>query len=338
MATRQLTPLHVPELLRPLLPTVAKYSVDCDDELLNLRDRIYDENGEAMRELKALRKAFNPAAEAAFEKWSGDTAYSDSSELWAFARVLELIDSLGINVRSRKRDPIRDALKELKTLDGVGAAAIRRSGAQHLAEMGPEAAEAIPALREALNDRDDFVRAWVHAAIARIESSTHEHRAHIESIVKKYASKRGAPETVEGALSILTEPQRKLDQRRLISAAILDDCATIRVLAPKVEVDFRDLDGQRALELALGNDHFSAVRELLQAGADVNDVDKNGDRPLHNCACRLGWTPPMIIRLLLKFGADPTMRNREGLTPLELAKECKVKGTIAALENWNVRR
>jgi hypothetical protein len=45
----------------------------------------------------------------------------------------------------------------------------RRLAAHALAEIGPAAPEAVPALIEALRDPESFVRVWVAAALARVQ-------------------------------------------------------------------------------------------------------------------------------------------------------------------------
>ena len=45
----------------------------------------------------------------------------------------------------------------------------RRLAAHALAEIGPAAREAVPALIEALRDPESFVRVWAAAALARVQ-------------------------------------------------------------------------------------------------------------------------------------------------------------------------
>ena len=51
---------------------------------------------------------------------------------------------------------------------------------------------------------------------------------------------------------------------------------------------------------------------------EVNPLDQNGDTALH-MACSLGHAE--TIKHLLKAGADPSMVNDQGRTPLDEAKE-----------------
>lgn len=118
-------------------------------------------------------------------------------------------------------------------------------------------------------------------------------------------------------------------------------------------VNCRDLDGRHStpLHFASGYNRVSVVEFLLQQGADVHAKDKGGLVPLHN-ACSYGhyevtellvkhgasvnvadlwkFTPLHeaaakgkyeIVKLLLKHGADPSKKNRDGATPLDLVRE-----------------
>ncbi len=118
-------------------------------------------------------------------------------------------------------------------------------------------------------------------------------------------------------------------------------------------VNCRDLDGRHStpLHFAAGYNRVGVVEFLLSSGADVHAKDKGGLVPLHN-ACSYGhyevtellvkhgasvnvsdlwkFTPLHeasakgkyeIVKLLLRHGADPSKKNRDGHTPIDLVKE-----------------
>jgi tankyrase len=61
------------------------------------------------------------------------------------------------------------------------------------------------------------------------------------------------------------------------------------------------------------------VTELLvKHGASVNACDLWRFTPLHEGAAKGKYE---IVKLLLKHGADPTKKNRDGHTPIDLVKE-----------------
>uniref|UniRef100_H3A867 Poly [ADP-ribose] polymerase n=1 Tax=Latimeria chalumnae TaxID=7897 RepID=H3A867_LATCH len=160
----------------------------------------------------------------------------------------------------------------------------------------------------------------------------------------------------EAIQQILSEntPVRNSDvDYRLLEAAKAGDLETVKQLCNPQNVNCRDLEGRHStpLHFAAGYNRVSVVEYLLHHGADVHAKDKGGLVPLHN-ACSYGhyevaellvrhgasvnvadlwkFTPLHeaaakgkyeICKLLLKHGADPTKKNRDGNTPLDLVKE-----------------
>ena len=62
------------------------------------------------------------------------------------------------------------------------------------------------------------------------------------------------------------------------------------------------------------------VKILLDAGADPNCQDTLFDQaPLHNVVC--GDEGVKIGKLLLEYGADPLLTDKDGETPLDIVKE-----------------
>lgn len=142
---------------------------------------------------------------------------------------------------------------------------------------------------------------------------------------------------------------------QLLEAAKAGDLELVKKIVadhPHI-VNCRDLDGRHStpLHFAAGYNRVGVVEFLLQHGADVHAKDKGGLVPLHN-ACSYGhyevtellvkhgasvnvcdlwrFTPLHegsakgkyeIVKLLLKHGADPTKKNRDGHTPMDLVKE-----------------
>lgn len=90
------------------------------------------------------------------------------------------------------------------------------------------------------------------------------------------------------------------------------------LLEKREVVNFRDpRTGQRALNLAIQQQHEPIVRLLLDRGADVNepDADSGGAllAPVHNA---LIMGNKALFRRLLKAGANPEQQDGEGFTPL----------------------
>ncbi|KAM9336972.1 poly [ADP-ribose] polymerase tankyrase-2 [Symphorus nematophorus] len=141
--------------------------------------------------------------------------------------------------------------------------------------------------------------------------------------------------------------------RQLLEASKTGDLETVKKLCTLQNVNCRDVEGRQStpLHFAAGYNRLAVVQFLLQHGADVHAKDKGGLVPLHN-ACSYGhyevaellvlhgavvnvadlwkFTPLHeaaakgkydICKLLLQHGADPTRKNRDGNTPLDLVKD-----------------
>ena len=68
---------------------------------------------------------------------------------------------------------------------------------------------------------------------------------------------------------------------------------------------------------AVGSGCSRMVRLLLENGANVNQVDKNLQSPLH-LACK--YNQYEIVKILIEFKADLSLTDRLGLTALDLAR------------------
>ncbi|XP_021431458.2 poly [ADP-ribose] polymerase tankyrase-2 isoform X1 [Oncorhynchus mykiss] len=140
---------------------------------------------------------------------------------------------------------------------------------------------------------------------------------------------------------------------QLLEASKSGDLEIVEKLCTMQNVNCRDVEGRQStpLHFAAGYNRVSVVEYLLLHGADVHAKDKGGLFPLHN-ACSYGhyevaellvihgalvniadlwkFTPLheaaakgkyAICKLLLQHGADPTKKNRDGSTPLDLVKD-----------------
>ena len=103
------------------------------------------------------------------------------------------------------------------------------------------------------------------------------------------------------------------------------------VLDAGANVNEIDDDGISLLEWAAISNRPEMARLLIQRGADVNHVDKKGMTPLLYAAS-VDFGDPAMIALLLKSGARADVRSKEGLTPLDLAKKYKHTHLLASLQ------
>src|SRR5262245_4401049 len=89
-------------------------------------------------------------------------------------------------------------------------------------------------------------------------------------------------------------------------------------------------DGWTPLHLAAFFGHRDAAGILLDAGAAVHAVSKNGltNTPLH--AATAGKHTDVAL-LLLEHGADPLTADAGGYTPLEIARQNQLDSVVAAI-------
>ena len=164
----------------------------------------------------------------------------------------------------------------------------------------------------------------------------------------------------EGVLAVIREMEKPAvisdnteDEMRMLEAAKTGDIDTLKGIGNNSNCNCQDLQGRHStpIHFASGYNRVDVVELLLSLGANVHAKDKGGLVPLHN-ACSYGhlevvellikhganvnisdlwkFTPLHeaaakgkydICKLLLKHGAEPTKKNRDGKTALDLVRE-----------------
>uniref|UniRef100_A0A4W4E2T3 Poly [ADP-ribose] polymerase n=1 Tax=Electrophorus electricus TaxID=8005 RepID=A0A4W4E2T3_ELEEL len=146
----------------------------------------------------------------------------------------------------------------------------------------------------------------------------------------------------------------------LLDAAKKGCLARVQKLCSPDNINCRDTQGRNStpLHLAAGYNNLDVAEYLLEHGADVNAQDKGGLIPLHNAASyghvdiaallikyntcvnatdKWAFTPlheaaqkgrTQLCALLLAHGADPTMKNQEGQTALDLATADDIRALL----------
>ena len=89
-------------------------------------------------------------------------------------------------------------------------------------------------------------------------------------------------------------------------------------------------DGFQALGLACYFGHYDVVEYLVKAGAPINARSRNDLQaaPIQSAAAA---RHTKVVELLLKYKADPNVREQGGYTPLHAAAQNGDKATIRAL-------
>lgn len=87
---------------------------------------------------------------------------------------------------------------------------------------------------------------------------------------------------------------------------------------PDLDVNIINNHGNTPLMIALNYGRIGLVRELLKRGADPNYVS-NHTTALHYAVINNTRT---MLQLLIDFGADLTLVNKKGRTPIEHLRHC----------------
>ena len=94
----------------------------------------------------------------------------------------------------------------------------------------------------------------------------------------------------------------------------------IRLVNEGSDVNACDDAGWTPLHFAAQSMAARIAEILLNYGAQVDAMDTNGNTPLSNAVFGYTGNGETII-VLRRFGADPTLKNYYGVSPLELALE-----------------
>lgn len=144
-----------------------------------------------------------------------------------------------------------------------------------------------------------------------------------------------------------------LNCKRLLEAAAegnpkkIKEC--LKNIATIHQIDFKNEHGETPLFLAVRSKSLDAIQILLEAGANVNAQNLQGDTPLHtNIFVGMTKTQPYltdrsrdknekltnsIIKLLLKYKANVDIQNKSGETPLFLAIRSRIFADVEILVN-----
>ena len=141
-------------------------------------------------------------------------------------------------------------------------------------------------------------------------------------------------EKVRRMLAEGVDPNAREDGGRFADSAILAAVASVHQGTLETRVKLAKANGKKLDIKQLRRDAVEAVRLLLDAGADPNAG--NGFRTPLSLAAE--WGDLELARLLLDAGADPTMVERDGGTPLDIAKQFNQRAVAKLLRTPQTRK
>mmetsp|Transcript_4230 Transcript_4230/g.7461 ORF Transcript_4230/g.7461 Transcript_4230/m.7461 type:complete len:280 (-) Transcript_4230:51-890(-) len=127
--------------------------------------------------------------------------------------------------------------------------------------------------------------------------------------------------SADGGISIHQSEEEFRVGEQLVKSAEAGDLGTIRsLLEQRAAVESMDKEGRTVLRTAAKKGHVDLCRPLLlEFGADIDGRNPyNGYTSLH-WACK--FDRGETIKLLMSYGADTSLRDKEGLLPLELIQK-----------------
>ena len=98
------------------------------------------------------------------------------------------------------------------------------------------------------------------------------------------------------------------------------------VLGAEPDLELRDRNGRSVLSvvsLSIEKGHEQILLDILRAGANVNSQDNNGDSALHLLLSE-NRSPHVeeLFNILLQWGADPALTNKQGKTAIAANPTC----------------
>ncbi|MBX9681478.1 MAG: hypothetical protein K2X38_22205 [Gemmataceae bacterium] len=179
--------VNLPDELHFLIDAALKYGYyKSDSERDKKSQKLAEPDLEALASIAERYRLAKQhrAVDVFFDQYSIST-YSEAAKLyWLFA----LLDELGFEI-SDSAGEVDHWIEQLHEYGSERAAFGRARAAMVLADFGQPAAKAIATLKKCLGDKELFVQAWAHYALAILEGNKEAHKKAIEQIFNKYSKK-----------------------------------------------------------------------------------------------------------------------------------------------------
>ncbi|CBF86658.1 hypothetical protein AN2346.2 [Aspergillus nidulans FGSC A4] len=129
----------------------------------------------------------------------------------------------------------------------------------------------------------------------------------------------------KGADSQLTDVDGRVP-RSYAAARVETQAATSPTQTEQVQADSGEVPAQAPIFLSIDHGRLDTLETLVSLGADPSQQNEDGHTPLHCLVKRSGRQPVLApedeqaIRYLLEHGADPWIKDKCGMTVLDMAR------------------
>lgn len=103
----------------------------------------------------------------------------------------------------------------------------------------------------------------------------------------------------------------------------------------ETNVNIKDKKGGSALLYAVTNGHLEVVKLLVEGRANPNARDRYGDTALHYAS--ISENIAMVKYLVERAGSDPSIKNSDGKTALDIARAESKTDVVHYLETGQIR-
>ena len=100
----------------------------------------------------------------------------------------------------------------------------------------------------------------------------------------------------------------------------------LRLLKLGADIDVRNYKEKTGLHYAAKAGFLTVINLLIERGATIDATDNNGETALFEAirsTIKDSEKQRAAIEVLLAKGADPNLKNRKGLTPLQVAQRMR---------------
>jgi ankyrin repeat protein len=247
---------------------------------------------------------------------NGDTALHLAA-LWpdkpqADGRALELMkrggDILVNAVNGARQTPLHTAIRARNA--PLVSAMIKAGASLNVSDNG-----GITPLCDAISMNDDAIVKLLMDAGADIQKST-------QPLVWLAVQQHGWTNIVAPLLDEGADIDARDEEGRtaLMKCAWRNDPETATLLLDKgANASLVDNQARGILHYVHTRTAAALVQRYIAGGAKINAKDNQGRTPLHHAVLMYGYGPPHLVDILLKAGADPTIADKFGTTPWDIA-------------------